>query len=153
VAPATIGDVAAGAGDGVPAVVKLINRYAELLDSGDLDGVADLFSRAAWSSSLGGAPLVGRDQVRRAYDRVKLYDGRPLTRHLMSNVVVDLDTDGRSARSRCYFTVLQQPPGRPPRIVLAGRYHDRFELSGPSWHFAERVIHADLIGDLSLHYG
>lgn len=152
-APATIRDVAGGAGDGVSAVVELINRYAELLDSGDLDGVADLFSRAAWSSSLGGAPLAGRDQVRRAYDRVKLYDGSPLTRHLMSNVVVDLETEASSARSRCYFTVLQQPPGRPTRIVLAGRYHDRFERAGDAWHFVERVIHADLVGDLSLHYG
>ena len=127
-------------GTSAPRTIEgLVHRYAELLDGGDLDGVADLFAHATWRS--GGRVLRGRDEVRRAYDPVILYDGVPRTKHVISNLIVDGDT------SRCYFTVIQDC-----RPILVGRYRDRFEQAGGEWRFAERVILADLVGDLSRHY-
>jgi len=120
-------------------IVALVHRYAELLDDGDLDGVADLFAHATWRS--GGRVRHGRDEVRRAYDPVILYDGVPRTKHVISNLIVEGDT------SRCYFTVVQDG-----RAILVGRYHDRFEQVDGAWRFAERIIYADLVGDLSRHY-
>jgi hypothetical protein len=39
----------------------------------------------------------------------------------------------------------------PPGPILAGRWHDRFERDGDQWRFADRLIHADLVGDLRFH--
>ena len=136
------------------AIRSLIVAYAERLDAGDLDGVADLFTDGEFRSSRGGAPRVGRDAVRRQYDAVLVYDdGTPRTKHVLGDVVVDRDADGETATARCTFTVFQQAPGGPLRPVLAGCYHDRFARVDDEWRFRERVVHPDLIGDLSIHMG
>ena len=130
------------------AVSALVHTYAELLDDGDLDGVADLFAGATWRSG-GGTVRCGTEEVRRAYDPVILYEGVPRTHHLISNLTVEIE--GELARSRCYFSVVQAAPGRQPEIILAGRYHDEFALGPASWRFTDRLILADLIGDLRRH--
>lgn len=134
----------------------LIVAYAERLDAGDLDAVAALFERGAFRSARGGAPLVGREAVRRQYEPVIRYSeagsgSTPRTRHVLGNLVVDVEGD--TATARCTFTVLQAVPPGPLQAVLAGRYHDRFARDGGAWCFAERVVHPDLIGDLSKHMG
>jgi len=136
-------------------IVELIGAYAERLDSGDLDGVAALFESATFRSARGGEPLAGRDAVRRQYDPVLLYDdATPRTKHVLGNLEVVVDGDAATATSRCTFTVLQQAPGEALHAVLAGRYQDRFERGDDDeWHFVERVVHPDLLGDLSRHMG
>jgi hypothetical protein len=125
----------------------LLYEYAFRLDAGDLDGVADLFAAATWRSGSG--TRRGRDEVRRAYDPVRLYaDGRPGTQHMITNVQITVAADGTTATSRCYFTVLQAA-----RVILAGRYHDSFACpAGSPCHFSDRLILPDLLGDLSGHY-
>jgi ketosteroid isomerase-like protein len=137
--------------DDVEAIRALIHEYAELIDLGELDAVAALFTHGTWSSPGRGAPLRGADQVRRAYDGVILYDGIPSTKHVISNVTIEVADDGTTATARSYFTVLQARPDFPLQPVIAGRYHDRFELADGSWRFTDRQIIPDLIGDLSLH--
>lgn len=133
-------------------IVALVVAYAERLDAGDLDGVAALFERGTFRSSRGGEPLVGPSAVRRQYDPVLRYDdGTPRTKHVLGNIEVSVDDGARTASSRCTFTVLQQVPGGGLHAVLAGRYHDRFGRDDDGWHFVERVVHPDLIGDLSEH--
>jgi 3-phenylpropionate/cinnamic acid dioxygenase small subunit len=137
--------------DDVEAIRALIHEYAELIDLGELDAVAALFTHGTWSSPGRGAPLRGADQVRRAYDGVILYDGIPSTKHVISNVTIEVADDGTTATARSYFTVMQARPDFPLQPVIAGRYHDRFELADGSWRFTDRQIIPDLIGDLSLH--
>ena len=129
------------------AIRALVASYGDRLDAGDLDGVAALFRNATWRS--GTRTLTGFAAVRAVYDDVILYDGVPSTRHVMGDVVVDLD--GVHATSRCSFTVFQARPGFPLQAVLVGRYHDVFACFDGTWEFRERLVHADLIGDLSLH--
>ena len=132
----------------------LVGAYAELLDAGDLDGVAALFEHGTFRSARGGAPLVGTAAVRRQYDSVIIYDdGTPRTKHVLGNIEIGVDPGDRAASARCTFTVLQGAPGVPMCAVLVGRYHDRFERVDGSWRFVERVVHPDLIGDLSHHMG
>jgi 3-phenylpropionate/cinnamic acid dioxygenase small subunit len=136
--------------DDVEAIRALIHRYAELIDLGDLDALAALFTHGTWSSPGRGAPLRGSEQVRHAYDGVILYDGIPSTKHVISNVTIEI-ADGTTATARSYFTVLQGRPDFPLQPVIAGRYHDQFERAGDAWRFADRQIIPDLIGDLSHH--
>jgi 3-phenylpropionate/cinnamic acid dioxygenase small subunit len=130
------------------AVARLVYAYAERLDAGDLDGVAELFAQGSWRSDRG-TVWHGTAEVRLAYDPVILYDGSPRTRHVISNLIVE--PDGDAAGSRCSFSVLQAPPDRPLQIILAGRYHDRFERRGGVWRFVDRFIAVDLVGDLRWH--
>jgi 3-phenylpropionate/cinnamic acid dioxygenase small subunit len=130
------------------AITALIHVYAELLDTGDLDGVAHLFDDADYGSPNRGR-IHGYEAVRKVYDPVILYDGTPRTKHLISNVTIELA--GEAATARSYFTVLQAVDGGPLQPIIAGRYHDSFALDDGTWRFAERMILPDLIGDLSRH--
>jgi uncharacterized protein (TIGR02246 family) len=136
--------------DDANAIRALVHEYAERLDAGDLDGVAALFAHATWSAPIRPEPLRGTAEVRSAYDGVILYeDGTPCTKHIISNVNVEVDGDRAAARS--YFTVLQARPDLPLQPIIAGRYHDGFERVDGQWRFADRMIIPDLIGDLSKH--
>jgi 3-phenylpropionate/cinnamic acid dioxygenase small subunit len=132
-------------------IAALVYRYAELLDSGDLDGVAALFEHATWGSGTRAERMRGAVQVRRMYDGVILYDdGTPHTKHVITNLVIDHDDGSVDASARSYFTVLQAHDGGLQPII-AGRYEDRFANVDGQWRFSERIIHPDLQGDLSHH--
>jgi SnoaL-like domain len=132
-------------------ISNLIARYAELIDSGDFDGVADLLGNAAIGAD--GSLLTGRDAILSLYSSTtRLYpDGTPGTKHVTSNLLLDIDEEAGTATARTYWTVLQAVPGLPLQPILAGRYHDRFERRGDTWGFTERRYLIDLIGDVSQH--
>jgi 3-phenylpropionate/cinnamic acid dioxygenase small subunit len=133
------------------AIAALIYGYAERLDDGDLDGVARLFAHATFRSSAGGR-YTGTEQVREALRRaLVLHDGRPRTKHATTNLVVEVDEAVGTATARSYFTVLQATPTLPLQVVIAGRYHDRFERVDGGWRFADRLVLIDLEGDLHEH--
>ena len=81
-----------------------------------------------------------------------MHDGSPRTRHVITNSIIEIGQDERSAEARTYFTVLQCLPDFPLQMVAAGRYHDRFEVADGEWRFVEKFIHADFTGDISRHY-
>ena len=131
------------------AITALIMGYAERIDAGDLAGVAAYFTDATYRSAQGGE-YRGAAAVQAVLERlVILYDGIPRTRHVTTNLVIDVAGD--EANTRSYFTVLQGAPGAPLQPIVAGRYHDRFARVGGAWRFADRLIFMDLIGDLSRH--
>ena len=134
------------------AISELVYRYAELLDSGDFERLADLFTHATLRSNRRDAVRRGRDEALALYrETVILYEGIPCTKHVITNVVTALDPDGAQATARSYFTVLQARPQLPLQAVIAGRYHDRFGRHDGAWHFTDRLILVDLIGDLRWH--
>lgn len=135
-------------------ITALVHAYAERLDAGDLDGVAALFEHATWRSDSTRAVLKATEQVRAVYDHVHLYDGSPRTKHLITNLTVAIEPGADRATSDCYFTVLQGvEPGEPIQIILSGRYVDRFERATGGWHFSDRLIVVDLVGDQRKHFG
>ena len=139
------------------AIRALIHSYAERLDGGDLDGVAELFARSTWRTGERSDVFRGVEQVRHMYDGVILYDGRPNTKHLITNVsVLDDPTDETRATARSYFTVLQATPELRLQPIISGSYHDTFARTAPltdggEWYFTDRLIIVDLVGDLSRH--
>ena len=132
-------------------IANLIARYAELIDSGDFEGVADLLAGAAVGAE--GALLTGRDAILSLYTATtrKYPDGTPGTKHVTTNLILDIDDGEGTASARSYWTVLQAVPGLPLQPILAGRYHDRFASSGGAWAFTERRYLIDLVGDVSHH--
>ena len=128
----------------------LIHAYAERIDTGDLDGLAELFADSTWRSGGRSEVFRGVEQVRRMYNGVILYDGRPCTKHVITNVSIVCDgSDVATARS--YFTVLQATPSLPLQPIIAGSYHDEFTRVDGTWRFSDRLIVVDLVGDLSQH--
>jgi hypothetical protein len=130
----------------------LICRYAECIDSGDLESLADLLSEAGFGADSG--PLArGRDRILDLYRKtVRIYDdGTPRTKHLVTNIVIEVDEGATSASARSYWTVLQATPDKPLGPILSGRYNDKFERREGEWLFTERRITTDLAGDVSAH--
>lgn len=139
--------------DSFIAVGNLIARYAELIDLGDFEGVADLLGEAAVGEGDSAALLTGRDAILTMFtSTTRLYpDGTPGTKHVTTNLILDLDDESGTAAARTYWVVLQAVPALPLQPILAGRYHDRFERTDGTWRFSERRYLIDLVGDVSQH--
>ena len=133
------------------AIPNLLYRYAEAFDDGDLEGAARLFDRG-WLCA-GGKRVSGVSAIVEMWRSwVVLYDGKPSTRHLTTNPIIELAEDGQSASCRSQWTVIQAAAGFALQIVASGRYHDRFALTDGEWHFTERAYgQVDLVGDTSAH--
>jgi len=134
------------------AITTLIYTYAERLDAGDLEGVAQLFAEATLHSNQRAEVRRGTAAVLQTFrSSVALYDGVPCTKHVTTNVIIDVDAQHGTATARSYFTVLQARPELPLQVVIAGRYHDQFAHTANAWHFTDRLIYVDLVGDLRFH--
>lgn len=135
-------------------IENLIYRYAELIDAGDLEGVAELFRHAEIVSSANNMNRKGYDEVLKMYRlSARLYapTGTPLTKHLTTNVIIELDASAQTADARSYYTVIQATDSFPLQPIISGRYKDRFSKIGGEWRFASREMFVDLIGDCSAH--
>ena len=135
------------------AVLRLMIEYCYLIDAGDIEGFSGLFENGSFHV-LGdpAGPCVGKDAVLAMLQNVTLYDGKPQTMHVMSNVQIDVDDSGSEATAECYIMVFQAlPPDFPMQPIFGGHYRDRFEKSGAGWRFVIREISPELIGDLSRH--
>jgi 3-phenylpropionate/cinnamic acid dioxygenase small subunit len=140
--------------DARAAIAALVFRYAELIDEGEFDRVAQLFAHATFRAVVGTDVYTrtGAEEVRAQFERMVItYDGRPSTKHVTTNLTVDVDATGTSATARSYYSVLQARPELPLQVIIAGRYHDAFAQVGGEWRFTDRLVFSDLIGDLSHH--
>jgi 3-phenylpropionate/cinnamic acid dioxygenase small subunit len=135
-------------------ITNLIYSYAELMDAGDFEAIADMFEHTVITVEGVDSVVEGRDAVFHAYSSSsQTYDDNtPKTKHVITNVIVDVDESAGTATSRSYFTVLQAVPNRLPlQPILAGRYRESFEHVDGAWRKATMHIIWDLVGDLSAH--
>jgi len=132
------------------AITTLIHRYAERIDAGDFAGVGELLEHATLTFEGLNDAVAGREAIQALYERTtrRYEDGTPRTKHLMTNVIVDVADDGNRASSRSYFTVLQAVPLQP---VIAGRYRHTYERPDGHWRVATMHIIIDLTGNLEHH--
>ncbi len=141
--------------DAAREIENLLYRYAECIDSGELDALADLFTHGRICGVENGPPetvFEGRDRVRAMYEMsTRLYDdnGTPKTKHVTTNAQITVD--GERGASRAYYTVLQATPDLPLQPIITGHYHDTFHLIDGVWWFDTRVMFVDQLGDLSHH--
>ena len=109
---------------------RLIALYANLNDAARWDEVAALYAEQGVMTrpTAPDAPIVGRAAILAAFR------SRPprTTRHVCSNVVIDVDSadEARGTSAMLLFT------GAPAPLV--GSFHDRFVRTPEGWRFAER---------------
>ena len=132
-------------------ITRLLFAYCTGIDTGRLDDTAQLFAKGTWYLNPD-SPLSGADEVARfLHDSVILYDGVPATRHVVTNIRIDLADDRRSASADSYVIVYQSLPGAAPAVMFQGAYDDTFAHDGTAWHFDVRRICTDGTGDMSAH--
>jgi 3-phenylpropionate/cinnamic acid dioxygenase small subunit len=139
--------------DSARSIENLIFAYAEFVDAGDLGSVASMFEHAEIGVDGMSEGLRGADKILgllRATIRIH-DDGTPRTKHVTTNVQIEVDDEEGTATARSYFTVLQATPELGLQTIVAGRYRDRFERGSGGWHFVERRFSTDLVGDISRH--
>jgi hypothetical protein len=133
-------------------ITALVHSYALLLDGGDMDAVAALFEHATWRSEPNGHVLRGVAQIRPVYEQLQSSAGNSRTKHLLTNLTVDVEAGANTASAHCYWTVLRDvEDGRAIEVTLSGQYADKFEKIDGAWCFADRLITVDLTGDASAH--
>jgi ketosteroid isomerase-like protein len=133
------------------AIENLIATYAELVDGGDFAGVGVVLADASFTGGAGS--VRGRDAIEKMLrDSLIVYeDGTPQTKHVITNVAIEVNETAGTAVARSYFTVLQALPDVALQPIVSGRYHDRFERRDGQWRFTERRVRSDLVGDISRH--
>lgn len=135
-------------------IEQLVYDYADHVDDGDLEAVARLFANGRMTGPDGSVLAEGYDGMLRFYrEIIRLYppDNAPLTQHVITNLVLEIDEAGNEATGRCRYTVFQKTEDGPLQAIIAGRYRDTFRRSDGNWHFAERQTLPRLVGDLSDH--
>ncbi len=99
----------AGTWESHHAITALLYRYAECIDAADFDGIGALFADGKITNEGYRGAIVGRDAVHDLYagtNRVHS-DGTLRTRHLATNVFVDIDESAGTATARSAFVVFQ----------------------------------------------
>ena len=123
------------------------------LAGGSYQLAAELFARGCITNEGYPGEITGAEAVADLYRTTNRVhdDGTLRTRHLTTNVIVDVDDAGDAAAARSAFVVLQATPDLPLQPIVTGRYHDRFGRADGAWHFVERHMLLDHVGDVSRH--
>jgi 3-phenylpropionate/cinnamic acid dioxygenase small subunit len=128
-------------------ITELLYRYAELIDTGDFDGVGNLLGRGNFMGVAGAEAIAVL--FAKSTRRFPEHGNTPRTRHLVLNPIVELDGD--TARARATFCVVQQTDTVPLQPIVVGRYADSFARDDSGWHFTERIVDVQMVGDVSDH--
>jgi 3-phenylpropionate/cinnamic acid dioxygenase small subunit len=98
----------------------------------------------------GRAIAAGQDEITGLWKAmVRVYDGSPRTRHLVSGPIIEVE--GERATCRSSFVVLQTFVDGSLNTIAAGRYRDTFAIHNDLWCFTERQFFLDQEGDMSQH--
>ena len=137
------------------AIKNLIYTYADRIDAGDYAGLGQLFEHAVITAEAMDDPVQGAETVEAMYTAsTRLYPdtGTPKTKHVTTNVIIEVDEANDTATAKAYYTVMQAIAGSLAlQPVISGRYRDEFERVDGTWRFSKRHMYIDLVGDLSQH--
>lgn len=143
----------AGSWESYHAITTLMFRYAECIDAADFDGIGALFAAGKITNEGYPGEIVGPEAVAGLYRSTNRVhdDGSLRTRHLTTNVIVDIDEEQGTATTRAAFVVFQATPDLPLQPIVTGRYHDRFARTDGAWHFVERHMLLEHVGNVGQH--
>jgi ketosteroid isomerase-like protein len=146
-------DTVPGVSDAHEQIRNLLGRYCELIDAGDFGALAALFADATLADDQGKVFATGAEEMRTMWEAQTIrYDGSPRTKHLTTNIVLEVDEATGTARCTSSYVVMQSAPGFSLQPIATGRYADTFARGGDgSWHWTQRRYAVDHVGDLSHH--
>ena len=129
---------------------NLLGVFCEVMDDADWVGLGKLFADGRLVDEQGREIARGSEDVTALWTAmVRVYDGSPRTRHLVSGPVIAVQEDTATCRSA--YAVLQQDADGTLRTIAAGRYRDTFACTEGTWHFTERQFFLDQEADMSQH--
>lgn len=125
-----------------------LHKYCTAFDEADFKAFAALFEKGRWF-------MVSRSGSEAVFEwiaeHVLLYDGRPLTRHEITNVLVAAGEHPDEASFSCYVAIWQHLPDTTPQLLTHARFSGTFRQSGTGWWWDQHVMTADYAGDLGHH--
>ena len=132
-------------------ILHLMNLYGSTIDTGDLNGFAELLAHGEWTME-GGASAKGKVQLLAGMANIRVHeDGTPRTRHTTTNIDLAIDEKAGTAKGQCYVTVFQQTSELSLQVIFSGHYFDDFERADGVWRFKKRLIRYQLVGDMTAH--
>ena len=129
---------------------RLVYEYARFVDGGEASRIADLFTHdGVWTGANGGS-MEGQDAIRAAFTGRQALTRR-LSRHVMTNVLVDVNSEDNASGIAYLINyrhddpdggVAEKPgPARHPKFV--GDYHLQFRRVEGQWRIA--TLRFDLV--------
>jgi SnoaL-like domain len=132
------------------AINALILTYAEHIDSARFAEAAAMFENASYRVDHLSKEYRGAAELQEFFGRRRLFpDGTPRTKHVFTNVIIEIS--GENGLARSYATVFQQTDELPLQPIACGRYLDTFVRDRDGWHFTDRRLSEFLLGDRSQH--
>lgn len=130
------------------AISNLTHRFIELLDQRNYRELAKLFAHGSLSISRPNDPnpvsATGEAAVA-AMLAGMLPPPSPdsFARHIASNLIIDVDAGGATARARMYTAAYFIASGRPPHFLGLGRHRDELACKDGAWWFSRKSIIGD----------
>jgi 3-phenylpropionate/cinnamic acid dioxygenase small subunit len=127
---------------------RLIYIYSFYVDKREFDELGALLADATfWLSwpaeGIETGEIRGEEEIKQFYSQHLA--GRRPSRHVITNVVIDIDASGDTASAYAYLTSVGHPP-EPPAVLLSGHYEDRFARVNGRWRFVQKACIMDLPG-------
>jgi hypothetical protein len=124
---------------------RLMLLYAAYVDEGRAGEVASLFTEEGRWEGADGKAFEGRPAIAAAFGARQSLTRRT-SRHVCTNLLVEVGADGATATGTCYLVNYRHDSadGQPARPAPAdhpkfmGAYHDRFVRTPDGWRIVER---------------
>lgn len=136
-------------------ITEIMNRYAILHNTSDIEGYANLFTEDAimYDDTMHYEFARGRAGIREEAkkDRAKYNpeaekDGTTqhlgILRHNITDTMVTLNKDGKTASGICYVQMITNKPGFGPVLMSQGYYRDQYVKKDGKWLISRRDIFA-----------
>jgi uncharacterized protein (TIGR02246 family) len=118
------------------AIDALCVEYFYLLDHGQAEKLADLFTENGVQDFGGGKQLTGRDAIRKYY---AARSKTTITRHVTTNLRLIYENSNRVSGIRTFTHYSGEGPGEPPAIPSVAEYEEIFERGADGqWRFVYR---------------
>jgi len=119
-------------------ISNLMVSYAYANDDANIKELGELFKDA--SIKIGDIAATGRGEIEALAGNLiqPRADGRSSTTHELTNIVIEINEDGISAKGSAYYTLYKTISGTPREAILSGRYSDYFEKQNGQWIFKQR---------------
>lgn len=139
--------------DDIQEITNLANSYIEHVDARNYDALGKLFANGSLQfvspSQEPSKVLQGPENVQRFFERsLSKNEKDEFGRHLLTNLIIDVNSNGDQAKLRCYSIGLRFKSGDPVQVLGAGRYEDEYAKIDDVWYLTKKTINLDAMNNL-----